>query len=302
MQDKRILVAGYGKLGRRVALQLAGRHKVTALKRSPQTPDPEVTLCFADLNDTRVLSDSLAQALPAGADYLLYCLSPAERSETGYRAAYLDGLKNLLAALPNRDALQHMIFVSSTSVYHQDGGEWVDEQSPCRPNAFSGRVLLEAEGFLQQQTVPSTIVRFSGIYGGSRSRLIDQVRQALDTGDALSYSTGFTNRINEQDCVDFLCHLIALLVQQQPLASVYIGTDSEPVELAEVYQFIAGQLQASLPVEQRQTLALRQNPEASSNRRAGSKRCSNGLMLSTGYELRFPSFRQGYALAQQDPA
>ncbi len=301
MQDKHILVAGYGKLGRRVALQLADRYRVTALKRSAQRPDPEVALCFADINQQASLTKVLAQALPEGAHYLLYCLSPAERSEAGYRAAYLNGLTNLLAALPNRQALRHVIFVSSTSVYHQADGQWVDEHSPCEPTAFSGKVLLEAEQFLQQQAVDSTIVRFSGIYGGSRSRLISQVQQALEGNRLLTYSSGFTNRIHEDDCVGFLCHLMSLLDQHESLAPLYIGTDSEPVELAEVYRYIAGQLQSDLAVEQRQTLTLLENPDATQSRRAGSKRCSNRLMLSSGYQLIFPSYREGYARIQTAP-
>ena len=302
MQDKHILVAGYGKLGRRVAMQLADSFRVSALKRSPQTPDAGVALCFADLNDPPGLSETLAQALPDGADYLLYCLSPSERSEAGYRAAYLNGLKNLLTAIPNRNALKHVIFVSSTSVYQQDSGEWVDEQSPCQPTSFSGKILLEAEQFLQRQAIKATIVRFSGIYGGSRSRLIDQVRHALDKDEVLTASPGFTNRIHEDDCVGFLCHLMTLLAQNKSVAPLYLGTDSEPVEQAEVYRFIAGQLQAELALEQRQTLKLEDSPETAKPRRAGSKRCANRLMLSTGYELRFPSFRQGYAQHLSDPA
>lgn len=298
MQDKRILVAGYGKLGQRVARQLASQHPVYALKRSPQTPDPEVSLCFADVTRPESLTRSLQQTLPEGVDYLIYCLSPSERSEPGYRAAYVTGLMNVLGAMPNSVRLKHIIFVSSTSVFHQADDEWVDEQTPCQPTSFAGKVLLEAEQFLQlhsqKQPVATTVVRFSGIYGGGRSRLIEQVRQALQSGSSLAVAEGFSNRIHEDDCVGFLCHLMALLEQGETLEPIYLATDSEPVALAEVYQFVARQLQdiePGLAKHQLQTEVSARVP-----RRAGSKRCRNSKLLASGYTLKFPSYKQGYQL------
>jgi nucleoside-diphosphate-sugar epimerase len=296
MQDKRILVAGYGKLGQRVAQQLASDHDVTALKRHPVDPAPPVRLCFADLNNPDQLAATLSEALPEGAHYLIYCLSPAERTEAGYRAAYLHGLQHLLNALPQRRALQHILFVSSTSVYHQSQGEWVDEHSACQPDSFSGKVLLEAEQYLFRQTIPATVVRFSGIYGGGRSRLIDQVRKALTSGEALEAGKGFTNRIHEDDCVGFLCHLIGLLVQGKTLASIYVASDSEPSSLAEVYAFIGEQLQAQPESNTDNRTSLNIQTNEHSARRAGSKRCCNHVMLDSGYQLKFPGYREGYLL------
>ena len=295
MQDKRILVAGYGKLGQRVARQLATKHQVTALKRSPQAPDQDVHLCFADVTQPEKLNQCLAQNLPEGVDYLIYCLSPSERSEQGYRAAYVTGLKNVLAALPNSARLKHLIFVSSTSVFHHSEHEWVDEQTPCQPSSFAGKVLLEAEQFLQQQAVTTSVVRFSGIYGGERSRLIEQVRQALLSGSSLAVAEGFSNRIHEDDCVGFLCHLMDLLDQGKRLETLYLATDSKPVALAEVYQFISEQLQAGLATEEQRPLQLEHNTQANKQRRAGSKRCCNALLLNSGYALKYPSYREGYA-------
>lgn len=295
MKDKRILVAGYGKLGQRVARQLATAHQVFALKRSPQAPDTDVSLCFADVTQPENLTRSLKQALPEGVDYLIYCLSPSERSEQGYRAAYVTGLKNVLGAMPNSARLKHLIFVSSTSVFHQSEDEWVDEQTLCQPTGFAGKVLLEAEQFLQQQSVASTAVRFSGIYGGGRSRLIEQVHQALQGSSTLAVAEGFSNRIHEDDCVGFLGHLMDLLDQGKTLASLYVATDSEPVTLAEVYQFISEQLQAGLSAKERRPLQLETNAAANTRRRAGSKRCHNRLLLNSGYQLKFPSYREGYA-------
>jgi hypothetical protein len=71
---------------------------------------------------------------------------------------------------------------------------------------------------------------------------------------------------------------------------LYLGVDSDPAEEAVVLRWLAGTLGAPPP---------RPAPPGPGTR--GSKRCRNDLLLSTGYEFRYPSFRDGYAelLAQQ---
>jgi nucleoside-diphosphate-sugar epimerase len=293
MQRKRILVVGYGKLGSRVAENLSQQHEVIAIKRSPIAPTNTVQLCFADLSDPESLNHTLHTNIKVGVDYLIYCLSPNERSEQGYRDAYLFGLKNVLASLPKVESLKHIIFISSTSVYHQENGEQVDEQSPCLPSSFSGKVLLEAESYLASLHVTSTVIRFSGIYGGGRSRLIDQVKDALSKGNVLTASVGYTNRIHEDDCVGFICHLITLLVQNQTLEACYVATDSCPIEQAKVYQFIADQL-CTAGNNYKAPFNIKETGSAKSSRRAGSKQCLNKRMKQSAYELKFESYKEGY--------
>ncbi len=296
MQGKSILVVGYGKLGQRIAHTLSNRHDVIALKRSPIEQDARVKMCFADVTYAESVRNALKNAVKGGVDYLIYCLSPNGRSEQAYRDAFLIGLNNVLSNLPEPEKLKHILFISSTSVYHQAHAEQVDEQSACLPSNFSGKVLLEAEAYLRGLSVQSTCIRFSGIYGGSRSRLIDQVKHALESGDSLAAGEGYTNRIHEDDCVGFVCHLIDLLDQNKRIESCYVATDSCPVELAEVYRFIASQLDLSSgqqPTDQKSTMLIN-IVTSDSNRRAGSKRCSNTRMKQSGYCLKFDSFKEGY--------
>jgi len=84
MQGKRILVVGYGKLGQRVAHKLSEKHQVIALKRSPIEQVGKVSMCFADVTESVSVKDSLHESVAGGVDYLIYCLSPSERSEQGY--------------------------------------------------------------------------------------------------------------------------------------------------------------------------------------------------------------------------
>ena len=85
--------------------------------------------------------------------------------DAGYRAAYVDGLHNLLAELEGRPTPpRRVFFTSSTGVYGQDDGSWVNEGSPTEPGRFSGRRMVEAEGVLAASSIPHTSVRLGGIY------------------------------------------------------------------------------------------------------------------------------------------
>lgn len=296
MQGKRILVVGYGKLGSRVAEALSANHDVTTIKRSPIEHSSLVNMCFADITNKQALSDTLNERLNQGVDYLIYCLSPRERSEQGYRDAYLTGLQNIMSCLPKPDRLEHVLFVSSTSVYHQENGEEVDELSPCLPTSFSGNVLLDAESYLANLAVNSTVIRFSGIYGGSRSRLIDQVKRAIDAGDLLYATPSYTNRIHEDDCMGFICHLIDLLDKGREIKACYLASDSCPVKQAEVYHFIASQLEPLSGSKQSSTFKIEENA-AKASRRAGSKQCQNTCMKQSGYSLKYNSYKEGYLLS-----
>ena len=99
-------------------------------------------------------------------------------------------------------------FASSTSVYAQHQGEWVDETSPTESESFSGRCIRHGEQLLADYPWPAVAVRFGGIYGPGRTRLIDSVRDG-----SASRSPGapiYTNRIHRDDCARVLEHLLDL--------------------------------------------------------------------------------------------
>lgn len=275
----RILIAGCGYVGSALAVQrLAGGDSVWGLRRNPVQLPSGVEPLAADLAVARSL-----EALPPALDVVIYMASPGGRDDAFYRTAYVEGLRNLLTALRKQGQQpRRVIFVSSTAVYAQQRGEWVDEASPTEPTHFSGQRLLEAEGILHQSGFPAVVLRFGGIYGPRRTRLIDQVRQ----GRAL-ISRGeprYTNRIHRDDCAGALSHLIDLA---EP-ADCYLGVDSEPESETEVLRWLAGVLGAPPP---RVAPADRDDEDS---RRSGSKRCRNARLLASGYVFRYPGYREGY--------
>ena len=124
------------------------------------------------------LADPAAAALPAAVDAVVYAAAADESSDEAYRRAYVDGQRKLHAALAAAGASPaRWLFVSSTGVHAQADGETVDEESPAEPDRFSGRRLLEGERFAATAASVAVSVRFGGIYGPGRNRLVETVRR-----------------------------------------------------------------------------------------------------------------------------
>jgi nucleoside-diphosphate-sugar epimerase len=219
--------------------------------------------------------------LPEGIDAAFYIVTPDAFEDAAYEAAFVRGPRNLLRALiSDRQSARRLIFVSSTSVYGQRAGEWVDETSQTAPPQFSGNRLLEGEHLVLESSIPGVVVRFGGIYGRNGNRLLQRVRDARPCQDTPPL---YTNRIHYEDCVCVLHHLFDL---QDP-EKIYLGVDHEPAAQCVVMDWIAAQL--GLPASPRAA-----PDDAGGGRRKTNKRCRNARLLSSGYRFVYPSFRDGY--------
>jgi nucleoside-diphosphate-sugar epimerase len=176
---------------------------------------------------------------------------------------------------------ERVLFVSSTAVYGDAGGGWVDENTPPAPGGFSGHVLVEAEQLLQARfngtATTATPLRLGGIYGPGRTRLIDQVR----SGSAvIPEDVRYTNRIHRDDAAAAIVHLATMPAQP---AGIYVGVDNHPADLGTVLRFLAAEM------------GLPEPPVGDAGpARGGNKRCRNERLRSTGFDFTFPSFREGY--------
>jgi nucleoside-diphosphate-sugar epimerase len=274
--SEKLLIVGCGDIGQRLAQQLDPyRYQVTGLRRHPPGDLPYLRYRVCDATQAAQLDALLGSE---AFDIIVISMTPSERSDAGYEQAYVQTCRNLVAGLKRHQRQPRLIlFVSSTAVYGQNDGSWVDELSPTEPNSFSGKRLLEAEQVLHESGFAHSNVRFSGIYGPGRNRLIEQVKQRR-----ASASTDFTNRIHADDCAGVLAHLIELQ-RTQALASVYLATDSSPTPMVEVVSWIAEQL------------GVKDFLSSETVNERGNKRIGNQRLLASGYSLRYPDFRAGYA-------
>ncbi len=274
-QQEKLLILGCGDIGQRLAQCLPqDAYEVTGLRRNPPEDLPYLRYQACDVANAEELVEVLLQDFAV----IVISMTPSERSDAGYERAYVQTCQNLVEGLVAQSLKPRLvIFVSSTAVYGQMDGGWVDESSPTLPEGFSGQRLLEAEAIIQNSSYTNTIVRFSGIYGPNRNRLIEQVKQRR-----ASASAHFTNRIHADDCALSLAHLIELNRKGEKLQPIYLATDSAPAPMLEVVTWLAEQMGITEFLS-----------EAATNER-GNKRCSNQRLLGSGFVFRYPGFKDGY--------
>lgn len=259
-----IAILGAGDLGRRVAqLRIAAGDAVATLRRRPLAMPEGVQAVTGDLSR----ADDLKH-LPATPDWLVFCATPDARNEAAYRRLYVDGLARACEVLQPKRCL----LVSSSAVYGQDAGEWVDETSPALADSFNGRMLREAERQNLGQT-GNRVLRLSGITGPGRHMLINKALSGEGIANAWS------NRIHIEDAASALSHLLDL-ADPEPL---WIASDDVPAPQIDVANWIrAGQGLPALP------------PFA---RAPAGRRVSNARLKASGWRPTYPSYRQSYAAA-----
>ena len=139
-----VLIIGCGDIGVTLGQELLNDgHRVIGVRRQANALEHTgIEPLSLDLND---LEGADASALPQ-ADYVIYTVSADRFEESAYQSAYPDGLKRVLSVLEQHDTPPRRIFfVSSTSVYGQQEGEVVNEESPTESTSFSGNLMREAE-------------------------------------------------------------------------------------------------------------------------------------------------------------
>lgn len=279
-QTSKVLFIGCGDIAQRTVKLVGDRFYCCGLRRNPHKFLSSIKVITADASDAQ----QLLSAATEGFDIWVATLTPSEFTRKAYKESYLAAAKSIAETV---DALFHppklIIWVSSTSVYGDCAGEWVDEATKPNPVTFSGEILLNAEQIIQNIPCVTTIVRFSGIYGPGRVRLLEQVQSGKGRPKSPEQ---WSNRIHADDCGGVLAHLMELFEQGQSLDSVYLASDSEPVTQHDIRKWLAGRLAVSLIEE-----AITIGPV---------RRCSNRLLLKTGFVFNYPSFKQGYAALIDD--
>jgi nucleoside-diphosphate-sugar epimerase len=269
----RVLIAGCGYVGTATAdlFQSAGwevegwTHSVDSASQLSAKPYP---VRAVDITDRDAV-----QGAGRTFNAIIHCASTSGGGAESYRRIYFQGATNLIQILqPDR-----FLFTSSTSVYAQTNGEWVDEDSAAEPQHETGKILRETEEVVRQSG--GMVARLAGIYGPGRSALL---RKFL-TGEARLENGGgrYQNQAHRDDIASALLHL-AKLPDNPGLVNV---TDNEPLTQRECYEWLTAKLNRPLPPERSQT---RDRKRGSSN-----KRVSNQKMRTLGWAPEFPSFPAG---------
>jgi nucleoside-diphosphate-sugar epimerase len=259
--DASLVIIGAGDVGGRLArLRAAAGCEVVAARRRDVDIGDGIRSVRVD-----VVSGAGIDRLPRRPDAVVYCVAPDHRDEAAYRALFVDGLRRVL----DRIEMTRLIMVSSTAVYGEDSGEWVDEATPAHPAAFNGRVLREAEAELAAHPQPS-VLRLSGLYGPGREAMLRRARSATPGAPR------WTNRVHVDDAASAL----SLLLDLQPLQRLYLGSDDLPVLESELLEWL----------REREGLAA----VAPASGPVTGRRVRNTRLRDAGWALRHPDYRSGY--------
>lgn len=257
----RVLIAGAGDLGSRLALAFRDQgHNVIALARRERNL-PGVRCEAVDLAQRAELEASVQCS-----EMIYFCAAPGARDPASYQALYGDGLFNLMHWRQS----QRIVFCSSTSVYDQDQGAWVDENDTALGSTPLSAVLRRSELALMPGDCS---VRLGGIYGPERNFA---QRQAL--AGVAARCGHWTNRIHIEDAGMVLATLAGLA----NLPRVLNVVDDQPCLQQDYYTWLRAR--SGLP-------SVPCQGDASES----GKRVSNQLLRQLGVVLRYPNFKAAYA-------
>ncbi|MDP5065401.1 MAG: epimerase [Haliea sp.] len=280
MKNKSVLIVGCGDLGARAgAILLEAGWSVTGLRRDIG----KLPAGFAGLAADYAAADADFSVLQTLApDFILLTLKPAGSGEAGYKAGFSDALRAVLHGLGEHRP-SGIIMVSSTRVYGEVDGGWVEDDSPLVTNDPAALAIIEAERQLLASPHPSCTVRSAGIYGDPNGFLLRRVaRGELCAESPVRYS----NRIHRDDVGGLLAWLLQRWAQGVAPPPRMIAVDNDPAPQFAVETWLA------------RTLGLTQwRTGAPTPRSSGHKRCRNIALHESGYVLQFPDYRAGYGAA-----
>ena len=284
-----VLVLGCGYTGKRLALRLREEdHRVTGSTRSRERAGElrgsGIEPLLLDVSEPESVRD-LSGLAP---DVVFYLIPPLRDADEAGRE--VGDVIDVLGRAP----LECFVYVSSTSVYGDRDGEWVDETDEPRPDSSTGRARLTAERTVLEKgwsrDARPRIARVAGIYGPGRT-LRDRIRegryQLLEDADAA------TNRIHVEDLVTGL----VAVWREGRNGRIYNLADGHPLPSSEYARITADRLGVDLPTISVQEARERYSPGRLA-RKLGSKRVKNRrLREELGVELRYPSVREGLPAA-----
>ena len=219
---------------------------------------------------------------------MLYCVGFNRAGGADMRTVYVEGLRNLLERLPA--SAPRLVYASSTSVYGQSDGEWVDEDSPAEPIQEGGRVCLEAEQvashWAQAAGASLVVLRFSGLYGPDRV-----IRRALlERGEPIPGDPArYLNLVH----IDDAAQAAVAALDAARTDPIYLVSDDRPVERCEYYALAARLLDAPPPRYEPFAAGRAGIVQETANRRIANRRMRTGL----GVDLLYPDILVGLPAA-----
>src|SRR5438105_679396 len=269
----RVLIAGCGYVGAASASLFAGAGwQVTGWTRSKESAEQilasSISATAVDISDLKSTRQNSFEA-----DVVVHCAGAAQRNDQSYRQVYRNGVANLAASFPRA----RLIFTSSTSVYAQQDGSWVNEESPAEPLTEPGKILRQAENIVLDHG--GIVLRVAGIYGPGRSFLL---RSVINQAPLPSVPDRFVNQVHRDDAASAIFFLAEHKAISPP--RIFNAVDDLPVLRSEILAWLSAELRIPLsPAEG--IRAARTDP---------NKRVTNAKLRALGWALMYPNYIEAF--------
>lgn len=280
-----IFIVGSGDIGSLLAGKWRDRGvKVIALFRSAASKlrlqGLGIESVYGDLDDPASLT-----GLPLADTILYYLAPPPPKGDSDPR------MHHFLAALSAGEAPRRIVYISTSGVYGDTGGEWVTEETPPNPQSGRGRRRLDAEtalrAFGRTNSVAVIILRVGGIYGPGRLPLERLQKQLPVLNEA---ECGYTNRIHAEDLVTILI----AAAEKGRADNIYNVSDGHPGNMTQYFNAVADALGLPHPPSLTMSEARLQLSEAMLSYLTESRRMDNRKLLREfGIHLRYPDLASG---------
>ncbi|WP_276300561.1 SDR family oxidoreductase [Halorussus lipolyticus] len=284
-----VAILGCGYVGLELGRQLTeAGHRAIGVRRSESgieaIEDAGFEAVQADVTDAETLS-----AVP-DADAIVFSASSGGRDAETAREIYVEGLRTAIEHFGAREnPPERLLYTSSTGVYGDHGGDWVDEETPLSPQTDKTEVLAEAERVALDEApengIDGTVARLAGIYGPDRTRLERYLEGPV--------TEGYLNMIHRDDAAGAVRFLLA---EDLARGEVVLVVDDEPVSKWAFADWLADECGEEHPPKQTtdERLADDDLSERVERRILTSKRCSNDKLRTLGHDFNYPTYREGY--------
>ncbi len=231
--------------------------------------------------------NSITRELPlkevlSDATHLLSCIPPGSNGK--------DPVIELLEKEIKKIPLKWVGYLSTTGVYGDSKGKWVNESNPTYPKQPRSKRRLQCENEWQKSGLPIQILRLPGIYGPGRSAL----ETVINGKCRLIYKPGqIFSRIHIDDIAGAIMHLISLSAKGNRPQIVNISDDL-PTTNIDVLSYAAKLLKSSLPSIEPFDIASKTMSSMALSFWEENRRVSNKLLCKDlNYSLIHPNFRSG---------
>ena len=156
---KKILIIGYGDIGRRLAMMCPKYQFIGVSRRKPKHLN---NVEFIELD---WIKDSILNLPKENISSVVLILKPTSSDVAGYQRGFLEASRKIIDFLNQNVNFKKLIIVSSTRVYGLQNGRNITESVIPIPDDDEGRIILDFENFvLSESKVEPLILRPSGLY------------------------------------------------------------------------------------------------------------------------------------------